>query len=119
MYTGCFKDYKGYDGVNISLKPPEWFRGPSYPDLFPKWSFLKKYFADGNKNEYTTEYYNQILSKLDPSKVYKDLQHSVLLCWCLGNFCHRYIVADWIFLELGICINEYSNVSTLNRFLRK
>ena len=107
MHTSYFAKYKGIHGISIALKNPQWFNGESYPDLFPEKSFLFKYFKDHDKESYAKSYYDQVLSKLNPEQVYNDLHDKVLLCYeKTGEFCHRYLVADWIFENLQIKITE-------------
>lgn len=107
MHTSYFAKYRGIDGVNNAIKPAPGFNGPSYPDLFPKWKFLKQYKEDGNKYAYTKAYYDEILSKLDPQKVLNDLEGKTFLCWeRSGEFCHRRLVAEWLQDTLGICVHE-------------
>ena len=107
MKTSNFETYKEDDGVGIAVEAPPDFTGPSYPDLFPEWSFLNKYKADGDKAAYIQAYYQRVLSKLDPQKVYDDLSESVLLCYEEpGEFCHRRLVAEWLEKELGVSIPE-------------
>lgn len=107
MKTSYFAKYKNDDGVSIAIKSPTWFTGDSYPDLFPKWSFLKQYFKDHDEDAYVIAYYDQILSKLDPNKVFNDLKDKTLLCWeKSGEFCHRRIVAEWLRINLGISVPE-------------
>ncbi len=109
MQTSYFAKYKGKNGVNIAIKAAPGFKGESYPDLFPKWSFLKKYKQDGDEYAYTIAYNEQILAHLDPRKVWNDLKDNTLLCWeSEGAFCHRRIVADWLVRELDVVIPEYS-----------
>lgn len=107
MYTSYFAKYKGNQGINIAMKSPNWFTGYSYPQLFPKRSFLFQYFNDKDENAYTKAYYDQVLLKLYPNQVYNDLQNKVLLCYeKSGSFCHRRLVADWIFNTIGIEVKE-------------
>lgn len=107
MKTSYFAKYRGDRGCNIAIKPISGYTGLSYPELYPKWPFLKKYKEDGNKEAYTKEYYNLILNKLNPEKVYDDLQDYVLLCYEKpGDFCHRRLVANWIETSLGIVVPE-------------
>ena len=109
MKTSYFDKYEGEDAVNIAVGKPSWFKGPSYPDLFPEWSFLNKYKEDGDKEAYIKAYHERILSKLDPQKVYNDLKDSVILCYeKSGEFCHRRLVAEWLEKELGVIIPEVS-----------
>lgn len=53
------------------------------------------------------EYWNQVLSKLDPEKVFRGLDNSVLLCYESNTeFCHRHIVAAWFEILLGVKVPE-------------
>jgi hypothetical protein len=107
MNTSYFAKYKKEDGVNIAIKPAPGFSGASYPDLYPKWSFLSQYKKDGDEAAYTEAYYAEVLSKLNPQKVWNDLKDSTLLCWeKSGSFCHRRIVADWIRDNVGVSVPE-------------
>ena len=107
MKTSYFAKYKKDDAVSIAAKHPPWFKGDSYPALFPKYNFFKKYKEDGDEEAYRKSYYEQVLSKLDAQKVYDDLKDKTLLCWeKSGAFCHRRIVAEWLYNELGVVIEE-------------
>lgn len=107
MKTSYFAKYKGNNGISIAIKSPPYFKGKEYSQLFPKWSFLKKYLNDKNEITYTIEYYKQILNTLDPYKVYNDLSDKVLLCWeSPDKFCHRRLVAEWIERKLNIVVPE-------------
>ena len=93
--------------VNIAVKPPPYFVGMYYPDLYPQWDFLEQYKIDGDEQKYTRAYYDLVLNRLDPEKVYKGLKGFTLLCWEKpGMFCHRRIVAQWIQDNLGIEVPE-------------
>jgi len=107
MKTSYFAKYRGDKGVSIAAKAPPGFKGETYPALYPKWSFLGRYKEDGDEDKYTKAYYDEVLSKLDPEKVYADLKGKVLLCWeRSGSFCHRRIVAEWLERELEVEIPE-------------
>ncbi len=44
---------------------------------------------------------------MDPSEIYQTLDDSILLCYeDAPMFCHRYIVAFWLELSLGISVPE-------------
>ena len=60
--------------------------------------------------EYTTRY-QQILDKLDPHEVYKELgEDATLLCYEKpDDFCHRHLVAKWL-REAGYDIQEYEYI---------
>ena len=107
MKTSYFARYKQLDGISIALSTPKWFSGTTYPELNPTWGILKQYKIDDNKKAYIHAYYNQVLSKLDPEKVFNDLKYNTLLCWeKSGEFCHRRIVAKWIEKHIGVDIPE-------------
>jgi hypothetical protein len=113
MKTSYFAKYKGKDAVSIALSTPSWYpQCRRYPVLMPTWEMLNKYKRDGDKEAYTLAYM-EILSKLDPKKVYEDLgEDAVLLCWeKSSDFCHRHIVASWLEAKLGIKIYEYGEES--------
>ena len=90
------------------------YQGECYPELAPKLSFWKvwhdnigKISEEENNRYYVQEYWNQVLSKLDPEKVFSDLDYSVLLCYEPNTeFCHRHIVAAWFEILLGIKVPE-------------
>lgn len=116
--------------VSIATKTPEWFgKCDTYPSLFPGWKIISPYKGavkalekgtyfqiDGipitsmeQLNEWYIEtYYTTILSKLDAKKVYEDLKDKTILCYeKSGDFCHRYVVAAWLKIELGVSVKEY------------
>lgn len=108
MNTSYFAKHKNKpNGVCIALKHPPGFPGECYPDLYPCWPFLSKYFEDGDWLAYTEAYQLQVLNKLDPQKVLSDLRGKVLLCWeGPEKNCHRHLVAEWIFEHTGYKVEE-------------
>jgi len=121
MKTSCYKCYKGKAGVGISLSAPSFWNGPDYPQLAPS-SHLLYDIKSGviDHIEYEKRFRKEVLSKLDPMKVYNDLKDNVLLCWeqpVFNNegkiinegagFCHRHIISKWIFENLNIEILEW------------
>ena len=94
------------------------YHGECYPKLAPKLSFWKiwhdnigKISEEENNRYYVSEYYKQVLSKLDPEEVYRELDNSILLCYePITKFCHRHIVAAWFELFLDVDVPEV-NVS--------
>lgn len=117
----CTSSYKGlpsdmYNRCSISGdrgKKVGYF-GPYYKYLAPKKDFWLIYdsnigkIPDEDNNEYyIREYWNQVLSKLDPQEVYNELNNKILLCYENENqFCHRHVVAAWFELFLDIKISE-------------
>lgn len=60
-----------------------------------------------NHKFYVQEYWNQVLVKLDPEEVYRELDNSILLCYEPNTeFCHRHIVAAWFELFLEVQVPE-------------
>lgn len=91
--------------VAISQGIPKWYKGKTYKALAPSWALIKLKDMD----EYTRRYKAEVLAKLDPRKVYKDLgEDAILLCWEKTGFCHRYLVAEWLEESLGVKIPEYN-----------
>ncbi len=90
------------------------YQGKCYPKLAPKLSFwnvwhnnIGKMSEEENNRYYVQEYWNQVLSKLDPEEVYRDLDYSVLLCYeSNAEFCHRHIVAAWFEILLDVIVPE-------------
>lgn len=90
------------------------YQGYCYPKLAPKLSFWKiwhdnigKIPEEENNIYYVQEYWNQVLSKLDPEQVYSELDNSILLCYEPNTeFCHRHIVAAWLEILLGVEVPE-------------
>lgn len=90
------------------------YTGKCFPELAPKLSFWKTWHdnigvisEEENNRYYVEQYYEQVLSKLDPEEIYKKLDRSALLCYEENTeFCHRHIVAAWLELLLGIEVPE-------------
>ena len=118
IYTSSYKDFKSdlYKGVSISFDKGKDanFKKGCYLDLAPKKTFWRVWKNNRgivdeilNNTFYIEEYYKEILLKLDPEKVYRDLDNSFLLCYEENmEFCHRHIVSAWLELFLDIEIKE-------------
>lgn len=94
--------------VSISLYSPRWWgAGRRYRALAPSSLLLKRAKAGLPWPEYVSEYKLNVLSKLDPAKVYSDLSDSILCCWeAPGQDCHRRLVAEWIEFHMGVIVPE-------------
>jgi len=109
MKTGSFRNCANLRGaVSISRGVPDYFRGPRYLVVAPRYEMLKMSWE-----EYDYEF-GLILEKLDPEEVYRDLiqlggDDPILLCWEKPNErCHRRRVAEWLEnAMIGIEITEY------------
>ena len=62
-----------------------------------------------NEDDYIQKFYERVLSPLNPKEVYETLgKDAVLLCFEKPTeFCHRFLVAGWLELNLNIQIDEY------------
>ena len=109
MKTSYFKLASNYKNtVSIAAKAPTWYKGREYKKLAPKYWFFKKYKDDGDEECYTKQYYKEVLDKLNPREVYNELgENAIILCWeASDKFCHRHIVAEWLFDNIGAVIEE-------------
>ena len=92
------------------------YDGKCFPVLAPKLSFWKEWHRNKNigiiseeENDryYVEQYYEQVLSNLDPEEIYRNLDNSILLCYEENTeFCHRHIVAAWLELLLQVEVPE-------------
>ena len=104
------------NAVSISGKAPEWYMGRQYKKLAPTFKIFSKYKSSNqtleDEQEYTKEFTEQILNKLDPKVVFEELgKDAVILCYeTPEKFCHRHIVAKWLSESLGIEIKELKKV---------
>ena len=101
IYTSYFAKYRGENGISIARTQPMKNGVPYHPALEklrpPKW--LLQGYKDGDVTEWEFKHYyrNLVLRGLNPVAWGKKLQGQVLLCWEKPeDFCHRYIVADWL-----------------------
>lgn len=111
MYTSCHFTYSGPGRVVISRGCPRRMAGgyKMYRKLAPTRDILALNAVD----EYKPRFREEVLGRLDPDQVIEDLLRlaqpnpPVLLCFekppiTPANFCHRRMVADWLWEERGI-----------------
>lgn len=117
LYTGYFAKLKTYEKaglqpISIAGKAPDFYKGPQYKYLAPRY----KMFMDWKKGKITdedyTREYNEYLETLDEQSVYRSLtsfgDNAILLCYePPDKFCHRHLVAEWLTNVMGIDIEEY------------
>ena len=95
--------------VAVSLSVPRGFYCERYPALAPSRALINL-AHEGRFDEYTRLYVEQVLSRLDPLKVYRELDGSILLCWeKAGKFCHRRLIADWLAKDTGYDVKEFGH----------
>jgi len=121
MKTASYFTYTGPGRIGISIGAPR--RCPAgyrlYRTLAPRRDMLSMALEP-----YRRIYFDEILGKLDPEKVNRDL-HSlavshepVLLCFerppfTEQNFCHRRMVAEWLEKHLGVEVPEIGDQESL------
>lgn len=94
--------------VAISQGIPKWFRGDIFRPLAPSWQLVRI----NDVALYKRLYKEQVLDRLDPVRIARQLDNSILLCWERpGQFCHRRLVAEWLEKATGIVVPEYVRVS--------
>ena len=117
IMTSNYENCKTENGISISGDRGKGagFNGSYISELAPKKSFWKiwhdnigKISEEENTRYYISNYYKEVLSKLDPKEVLNLIPDgSILLCYENNNeFCHRHIVAFWFELFLGINSSE-------------
>jgi len=93
--------------VAISLGVPRGWRGARCTVLAPPRPLIKIM----DPETFIPLYKAQVLDKLDPHKIIKDLggDNFILLCWeDPGVFCHRRVVAAWMQKEAGVLVEEFN-----------
>ena len=118
IYTSNYKNCNTniYKTISISgdRGKKENYDKEYFPLLAPKLSFWITWHNNintidelENNKFYIKEYYEQVLSKLDPKEIFELLDNSIILCYeDYNEFCHRHIVAEWLELTLNIKVNE-------------
>ena len=119
LYTTYFAKLrslpKTISPIAICGKAPEWFLGPQYKKLAPRYDFFSEWKRI-NDNHYYVQCFNElVLSQLDPIRVLDELysltssEDIALVCYEKPeDFCHRHLVANW-FREYGIQIKEFGS----------
>lgn len=76
-----------------------------YVELIPDRNFEGKIENEEKIREYIRYYYVNVLSKLEPEKVYRELEWDRLVTFDDGEFSHGYIVAAWfeLYLNIEVC----------------
>lgn len=100
IYTSYFasKKWKDKEAISIARYAPKGITVNGYPALYPPADLLWAYKQGQiNQEQYTEWYTREVLDKLDPDVVARDLNGKVMLCYeKSGSFCHRYIIAEWL-----------------------
>ncbi|MEW6657187.1 MAG: hypothetical protein AB1424_00875 [Thermodesulfobacteriota bacterium] len=108
IFTSSFK-IAGHlpQAVAISLGVPRGWRGARYLVLAPPRALIKIM----DPKTFIPLYRAQVLDRLDPHKIIRDLggDNFLMLCWeDPGVFCHRRVVAVWMEKATGIKVEEFN-----------
>lgn len=90
------------------------YQGECFPNLAPGRDFWYVWHNNigtidelDNNKYYIEQYYDTVLSKLEPLETYKKLDSAILLCYEDSyEFCHRHIVAAWFELYLDVKVPD-------------
>ncbi|MDR2397020.1 MAG: DUF488 domain-containing protein [Puniceicoccales bacterium] len=106
--------------ISVALFTPQWAKVDAcFPFLNPTEQLLREAKSGAIPiEEAMKKYQREILSKLSPIKIYKELiemlnksnkQHFTLLCYEKpGEVCHRRVVAKWLEIGNSISVPEYT-----------
>ena len=118
IYTSSHKYFKkdNYRTYSISSNHDN-YQEKHYSLLEPNQEFVNIYNSnigkipeEENIKYYIQEYWNQVLSKLDPQEIYKELDNYVILSdESNTEFGPRHIMAAWLEILLDVNIQEIKN----------
>ena len=110
-YNSCYgvviSNFIQNDNFSYDITDDERFY--RYVKLIPNKNFEGKIDSEYKIRDYIRYYYVNVLSKLDPEKIYRELYYDRLITFDNGEFSHGYIVAAWFELFLGVdvsCVNK-------------
>lgn len=112
---------KNPSAVAISVFAPKWYVGKHLKILAPTWEIVKN-IKDGviDEVDYTKQYLKILQEReLTPDKIINLIpDRSILLCYeSPGDFCHRRVLAEWVFRYTGFEIPELldTKIQTQNK----
>ena len=103
----------GLTPVSIARYPMRGYAGQRFIKLAPSVALFRG-SRDGviSDEEYTRQFKADVLTKLDPVTVARDLDGCVLMCWePPGEFCHRRLVAEWLEAATGQEVPEFDTAT--------
>ena len=103
-YFGRVKDLpKDIVPIAICGKSPNWWTGPEYKKLAPKYAFFSKWEETHDNEYYIIRFFLDVLMQLNVQDVVTDLikiakdKKIALVCYEKPmDFCHRHIVREWL-----------------------
>ena len=114
MFTSYFANLINVKNpLSICGKAPEWYQGPQFKTLAPKYDFFAAYKrGDLDEAGYVVEFKKRVLDNLNPIDIYQRLIKAygddvTLLCYEKPHeFCHRHIVSQWLAFHNTTVIEE-------------
>ena len=114
LYTSYFSNIKKLPKdiipISIAAKAPSWYNGYEYKVLAPSFSIFKEYKETLNEEQYVSRYSYEILRKLNPHYIARDLlklsnnKSFALICYEKPDkFCHRHLVSFWLTFNGWAC----------------
>ena len=99
--------------ISIAGRKPDFFKGPEYKKLAPKYGFFSRWKLTRDNDYYESCFRQQVLDELTPEQVVKELgaisggKDVALVCYEKpSDFCHRHLVAAWL-RKHGINVQEF------------
>lgn len=123
LFTSYFANQRNFPigsvPIAICAKAPDWFNGPCYKSLAPKYETLMNYKNGGSWSDYVKDFKETVLYCRNIKDIMTDLEDIVhtqtteddpvvlLLCYEKpSDPCHRHLVANW-FYDNGVECTEY------------
>ncbi len=118
IYTSYFGNIKKLPKsiypISIARKAPRGWKGAEYKRLAPTWEISNNWRKEHDERCCTRDFYAQILDKLYPPSAVREIlrmcpegMEPCLICYeKTGDFCHRNIVARWLW-DSGYIVKEY------------
>lgn len=122
LYTSCYAlNYRNPNAIGISFILPSNFDGKSMAKLAPTVgmiSKIKSWVQEGeySEKEYVENYINILEERgITAQGLVDELPDgAILLCYEMpGEFCHRRVLADWIYNETGVLVEEAKSYKEL------
>ncbi len=124
IFTGNYEECKLGNLISISGDRGRkvGFVGKAIPSLAPKRAFweiwhnnIGRISEEENTRYYIEQYYNQVLTKVNIEELLQNETDPILLCYEKGQqFCHRYVLAEFIELTYGVKVRDIKIDEKLN-----
>ena len=114
IYTSNYARHSANpNAAAISYSTPQWYEGVHLAHLAPSWDLVSGYkYRNLSPHDYTIQYIALLESRdITPDDVWNNIaDNTILLCYeSPSEFCHRLILADWVYDGTGHQIIEWKN----------